>query len=182
MAVTRAEFEQYQQIAKDYLERAGIVITGEEAKRLEIADLGLGEYELTGLALLVYVNTDRVCAKELVLMPGQTCPQHFHPPVQGQPGKEETFRCRWGEVYLYVPGEPTPNPKARPPQHRKDTYTVWHEIVLRPGDQYTLMPETWHWFQGGPEGAVVSEFSTRSTDENDLFTDPAISRAPEVMD
>ncbi|RPI98006.1 MAG: hypothetical protein EHM39_08655 [Chloroflexi bacterium] len=49
MAVTRAEFEQYQQIAKDYLERAGIVITDEEAERLEIADLGLGEYEQTGL-------------------------------------------------------------------------------------------------------------------------------------
>jgi len=54
--------------------------------------------------------------------------------------------------------------------------------VLKPGDQYTLMPETWHWFQGGPEGAVVSEFSTRSTDENDLFTDPRLKRAPEVIE
>ncbi len=42
------------------------------------------------------------------------------------------------------------------------------------------MPDTLHWFQGGPEGAVVSEFSTRSTDEADVFTDPAIRRAPEV--
>ncbi|MEL7675702.1 MAG: D-lyxose/D-mannose family sugar isomerase, partial [Chloroflexota bacterium] len=31
------------------------------------------------------------------------------------------------------------------------------------------------------EGAIVSEFSTRSTDENDLFTDPRITRAPEVV-
>jgi D-lyxose ketol-isomerase len=182
MAVTREEHQKYQQIAKDYLSKAGLVLTPEEEKNIEIADLGLGEYEQTGLALVTYINTERVCAKELVLMPGQTCPEHFHPPVNGQPGKEETFRCRWGEVYLYVTGEPTPNPKATPPANRKDTYTVWHEIVLHPGEQYTLYPETWHWFQGGPEGAVVSEFSTRSTDENDLFTDPDIRRAPEVVD
>jgi D-lyxose ketol-isomerase len=182
MAMTREEQQRWQQTAQEYLDRAGIVLTPEEAANIEIADLGLDEFEQTGLSLVTYINTDRVCAKELVLLPGQTCPQHFHPPVDGQPGKEETFRCRWGEVYLYVTGEPTPNPKTQPPAHRKDHYTVWHEIVLKPGEQYTLAPETWHWFQGGPEGAVVSEFSTRSTDENDLFTDPDIKRAPEVID
>jgi len=178
----RQEVLKWQHVAQEYLDRASIVLTPEEAAHIEIADLGLGEYEQTGLALVVYVNTERVCAKELVLMPGQTCPQHFHPPVNGEPGKEETFRCRWGEVYLYVPGDPTLNPKAKPPAHRAHAYTVWHEIVLRPGDQYTLMPETWHWFQGGPQGAVVSEFSTRSRDEYDLFTDPDISRLPVIED
>ncbi len=182
MAVTREDQAKYQALAHDYLTRAGIVLTPEEVTRLEIADLGLGEFEQTGLALLTYINTERVCAKELVLLPGQTCPQHLHPPVNGQPGKEETFRCRWGEVYLYVSGEPTPNPVAQPPAHRKDTYTVWHEVILRPGEQYTIYPETWHWFQGGPAGAVVSEFSTRSTDENDQFTDADIRRAPEISD
>jgi len=181
MAVTKEEHQKYQQLAYEYLQRAGIVLTPEERENIEIADLGLGEYEKTGLALVTYVNTERVCAKELVLLPGQTCPEHLHPPVDGKPGKEETFRCRWGEVYLYVPGEPTPNPKAKPPVGSEEYYTVWHEIVLKPGDQYTLMPETSHWFQGGPEGAVVSEFSTRSTDEHDQFTDPRLKRAPEVI-
>lgn len=176
----REEVLKWRRVAKEYLDRAGIVLTPQEEENIEIADLGLGEYEQTGLALVVYVNTERVCAKELVLMPGQTCPQHLHPPVNGEPGKEETFRCRWGEVYLYVPGEPTPNPKAKPPKGREHTYNIWHEIVLKPGDQYTIYPETWHWFQGGPEGAVVSEFSTRSTDENDIFTDPDIRRAPTI--
>ena len=182
MAMTKEELQKWQRVAKEYLDRAGIVLTPEEAERIEIADLGLGEFEQTGLALITYVNTERVCAKELVLLPGQTCPQHMHPPVGDQPGKEETFRCRWGEVYLYVSGEPTPNPKAQPPAHRKHAYTVWHEIVLRPGEQYTLYPETWHWFQGGPQGAVVSEFSTRNTDEYDIFTDPEIRRLPEIME
>ncbi len=54
------------------------------------------------------------------------------------------------------------------------------KIVLEPGQQYTLYPGTNHWFQGGPEGAVVSEFSTRSTDETDVFTDPDIVRMPVI--
>jgi len=182
MALTREQHAHWQSVAKSYLDKAGIVLTPEETANLEIADLGLGEFEQTGLALITYINTERVCAKELILLPGQTCPEHFHPPVNGQPGKEETFRCRWGEVYLYVTGEPTPNPKAIPPKGREQTYNVWHEIVLRPGDQYTLMPNTPHWFQAGDEGAVVSEFSTKSRDESDIFTDPQIQRAPEVAD
>jgi D-lyxose ketol-isomerase len=53
---------------------------------------------------------------------------------------------------------------------------VWHEIVLKPGEQYTLREKTLHWFQAGPEGAIVSEFSTRSYDDRDIFSDPDIRR------
>ena len=162
--------------AAEALAAAGIVLTPAERASMEITDLGLGAFEESGLALLVYVNTARVCAKELVLLPHQTCPQHRHPPVGDDPGKEETFRCRRGEVYLYLPGPPTSERRAAPPAARAHTYTVFHEVTLRPGDQHTIPPNTWHWFQAGNEGAVVSEFSTRSTDEHDVFADPAISR------
>ena len=135
---------------------AGIVLTPDERESIEIADFGLGDFERAGLAILVYVNTERVCAKELVLLPRQTCPEHRHPPMSGEPGKEETFRCRAGSVHLHVEGN--------------------EEIVLQPGDQFTIPPDTLHWFEAGDDGAIVSEFSTRSTDENDLFTDPRISR------
>jgi D-lyxose ketol-isomerase len=127
---------------RDFLAKANIVITDEEFSTVEIADFGLGDIERTGLQLLTYVNTDRYCAKELVLFPHQTCPEHRHPPrVGGEPGKEETFRCRYGKVYLYVEGEPTPNPQVRPPAGDEKYYTVWHEIVLSPGEQYTLPPQ-----------------------------------------
>ena len=48
--------------------------------------------------------------------------------------------------------------------------------MLRPGEQWTIPPDTLHWFEAGDEGAVVSEFSTRSRDETDVFTDPRIVR------
>ena len=93
----------------EFYEKAGIVLTDEEKAKIEFAELGLGEPEITGLQLLTYINTERCCAKEMVLFPHQTCPEHLHPTLNGVPGKEETFRCRWGKVYLYVPGEATEN-------------------------------------------------------------------------
>ena len=178
--ITKEQYETYQKKSQELFARAGIVLTDKEKGEIEIADFGLSEFEQTGLAVLVYVNTDRVCAKELVMLPNQTCPEHRHPTVAGVPGKEETFRVRWGKMYLYVPGPKTGSPSAKPPKGREKAYTVWNEIELNPGEQYTLNPNTLHWFQAGPEGAVVSEFSTRSTDENDIFTDEEIARFTKI--
>jgi D-lyxose ketol-isomerase len=140
-----------------------------------VADFGLSRLRESGLQLLTYVNTDRHCAKELVLSPGQTCPEHRHPPFDGTAGKEETFRCREGLVFLYVEGERTPEPACAPPA---GVYTVFHELRLEPGGQHTIPANTLHWFQAGPAGAVVSEFSTASRDELDVFTDPRVRRVP----
>jgi D-lyxose ketol-isomerase len=178
--ISAAEYERASALTAKMLEQAGIFITPEERSRLEVADFGLGELRQTGLQLLTYLNTDRCCAKELVMEAGQTCPEHRHPSVDGQPGKEETFRCRWGTVYVYVPGAATANAACKPPAGSEPHYTVFHEVLLGPGEQYTLSPNTKHWFQAGPGGCVVSEFSTRSTDENDIFTDPRIVRAPQI--
>jgi len=178
--LTREVIETAQQRAAQVLEAAGIVLTPAERAGIEVADFGLNELAQIGLELVVYVNTARCCAKELVLFPGQICPEHRHPPIGDNPGKEETFRCRAGQVFLYVPGEPAVNPRGNVPANRREYFTAWHEIILNPGEQYTLPPNTLHWFQSGPAGAVVSEFSTRSIDEADVFTDPEIARITKV--
>ncbi|MHC1696330.1 MAG: D-lyxose/D-mannose family sugar isomerase [Eubacteriales bacterium] len=174
--LTQAQYRQAVEKSLEYFEKAHIILTDEEKAKIEIADFGLGELEITGLELLIYVNTQRVCAKELVMFPSQTCPEHRHPPFDGTPGKEETFRCRWGEVYLYVAGEATPAPKVAPPVAPEGSYTAFHEICLKAGEQYTLPSNTRHWFQSGPEGAVISEFSTTSRDDLDIFSDKRIQR------
>lgn len=156
----------------DLFKQAGIVISDQEKQKIEIADFGLGELEKTGLQLLTYINTDRCCAKELVLFPMQTCPEHRHPDIGEQQGKEETFRCRFGEVYLYVEGVRN----CDKVYHPEGKYSVFHEVHLSAGEQYTIYPNTKHWFRAGENGAVVSEFSTKSTDECDIFTDERIIR------
>ena len=197
--IKRSEVKAAQAKAAAMLDEVGISMTPAEREGIEIAELGLGEFERTGLALITYINTDRYCGKELILFPRQTCPQHRHPritqdmrdyegnapvppaPVEGDPGKMETFRCRSGEVYLYVEGEGTKEAaKGIVPEGSEDYYNVFHEVVLKPGDQYTIPPNTWHWFQAGDEGAIVSEFSSTSRDPFDEFVDPRIKRMPEI--
>jgi D-lyxose ketol-isomerase len=180
--ITNKEIDAAQERASRMLQQAGIVITPDERKKIEVVHLGLAELAKTGLEIVVYVNNDRYCAKELVLFPRQTCPEHRHPAVDGQPGKTETFRCRWGRAWLYVPGEPVVQPKGQPPSGSESYYTVFHEIELNPGDQYTIPPNTLHWFQSGDEGAIVSEFSSTSRDESDIFTDPRINRIQEAAE
>ena len=177
----RCDYEKMRDIALDYYGRAHIVLTDEEKARIEVADFGLGVVDAVGLEILTYINTDRVCAKEMVLAPRQACPEHKHVPSPGADGKEETFRCRYGKVYLYtddggVSKRSDVTVGALPPT----TLTVFRETVLLPGEQFTIMPGTLHWFMAGDEGAVISEFSTRSTDETDVFTDARIVRAPKI--
>jgi D-lyxose ketol-isomerase len=179
--LARAEVLDARERAAAMLAAAGVVLTVAERDAIEVADFGLSQLDEVGLEVVVYVNTDRVCAKELVLFPRQTCPEHRHPPHGDSPGKEETFRCRQGVVYLYTEGVPTATPACRAPGD-ETAFTVWHEIVLRPGEQHTIPPDTLHWFQAGDGGAIVSEFSTRSTDELDVFTDPRIGRTTVVSD
>ena len=174
----RAEYEKQVAVSLEFYEKAGIVLNEDEKKRIEVVDFDLGIVNDVGLQLLTYINTERVCAKEMVLTPFQTCPEHKHVPTNGKEGKEETFRCRFGKVYLYVAGEGSRETiQGKLP---KTDVSVFHEVILNPGEQYTIMPETWHWFQAGEDGAVISEFSTRSTDETDVFTDKRIVRAPEI--
>jgi D-lyxose ketol-isomerase len=173
--------EEFREKAWQMLQKAHIVITPEEKMNMEVADCGFDDIENLGLQIVVYENNDRYCAKELVLLPRQICPEHRHPAIdERNVGKQETFRCRWGELYLYIEGEPTPNPKARVPEKYRKYLTVWKEVVLRPGGQYTLSPNAKHWFQAGDEGCVVSEFSSTSLDESDIFTDPRVQRIPQI--
>ncbi|WP_077624674.1 D-lyxose/D-mannose family sugar isomerase [Sediminibacillus massiliensis] len=176
------ETEQHQQAstrALRMLRNASIALTEEEEANIEIADFGLGRLDMEGLQLVVYVNNEQYCAKELVLFPNQTCPEHRHPPIDGRKGKTETFRCRTGKVWLYVEGGAHAREiNATIPEESNDYYTVFNEIELNPGDQFTIPPDTLHWFQAGEDGAIVSEFSTTSRDEYDIFTNPEIKRTP----
>jgi D-lyxose ketol-isomerase len=178
--LTREQVRQARERTAATLQAAGVALTSEEEAGIEVVDFGLDALDEIGAQIVVYVNTERVCAKEIVLFPNQTCAEHRHPPFDGTPGKEETFRVRTGIVFLHVEGDPTPEPKARPARADRGVYTAAREIVLSPGEQHTVPPDTRHWFQAGPEGAIVSEFSTQSRDDLDVFTDPEISRATVV--
>lgn len=170
--ITQTQLEDAHRRAKELIGKTGLVVRTEELDNVRVLDFGLGEFEQIGLQIFRLVNSPTLTVKLLVLLEDQICPQHRHTPFADSPGKEETFRCEWGELYVMLPGEPTANPKAHVPGHRAEHFTSWNETVLRPGEQLTSPPDTPHWFQAGPEGVVLWTFETKSTDEADAFADP----------
>ena len=175
--MTKKEYFIRQKKAADYLmEEAHIVLKEDEIPSIEIIDYGFEDDPVIGFQLYTYVNTPRYCAKELILYPHQTCIEHKHPPFEGSIGKQETFRVRYGTLYLHIPGEECPDRKAIIPEGAQSYLSkAAKELELHAGDMYTLLPDTWHWFQSGDEGCIVSEFSSYSTDENDILSDPRVT-------
>ena len=68
----KAKHARYVEKTLEYFKKAGIILTEEEKTRIEIADFGLNKSDKIGLQILTYINTERVCAKEMVLFPSNT--------------------------------------------------------------------------------------------------------------
>ena len=164
------------EMVAELLNKSGIFLTEDEIGNIEITDFGLNNFNHAGLIIHTYINTQRCCAKELIMLPHQVCPEHVHPSIEERQGKEETFRCRYGKVSVFIEGCVTQKPTVKLPTDT-DNYTVFHEVVLEKGEQLTLNSNAKHWFKAHSEGAVISEFSTTSNDDADLFTNKAINRA-----
>ena len=179
--ITRSEFKKARMRAADMIREAGIIITEKEGQEIDVADFGLSQLEVEGVQILTYFSTDRISAKVLVLFPNQTEPEHWHPPVSDDPGKEEIVRSISGTLRFYVPGDDNMT-EGFIPAGKDDCYTMRHEVILQPGEQIHLPPGTKHWFQAGPEGCVLYSFSTCVRDGLDGFTDPNIIRATRIVE
>jgi D-lyxose ketol-isomerase len=147
--IKREKYEHACKRALEYFQIAGIALAEKGKENFEAADCGLDALERMGLELVTCLNTKRCCAKGLGHFSGQTCPEHRHPMVSGETGKEETFRCRRGSVTRYIPDKPAQSPVGRPPKGDETNYSVFHEIKLDPGEQYTPKPDTLHCFRTG---------------------------------
>lgn len=179
--ITNSEKKEAQKRAAQMMRNAGIQINDDEIDSIEVADFGLSNLSAEGVQVFTMVNTDRLAAKVLVLVPHQTEPEHWHPKVGSDPGKQETIRHIWGDLRFYVEGADTLKEGFIVPG-KEDAYTLRHEIILEPGDQLSFEPYEKHWFQAGTRGAVLYSFSTTVRDGLDGFTDPEIQRNTIVTD
>lgn len=179
--ITKEQQKTAQKRAAEMIRQAGIKITEKEANSVGIVDFGLSNLEKEGVQVITLIQTERISVKVLVLFPNQTEPEHWHPPVDDDPGKEETVRVISGIVYFYIPGEDTLK-EGFIPEGKEDYYTMRKEIVMIPSDQITLAPGEKHWFQARDKGAVMYSFSTIARDALDQFTDPDIVRITKIVD
>ncbi len=179
--ITKEQQRSAQKRAVEMIRKAGIQITDEEAKSIEVVDFGLNNLEKEGVQVFTLVQTERISVKVLVLFPNQTEPEHWHPPVGDDPGKEETIRVLSGTVYFYIPGGNTFK-EGFIPDGKTDCYTMRNEIIMKSSDQITFAPGEKHWFQTHEGGAVMYSFSTIARDALDRFTDPDIVRITKIAD
>ncbi len=177
--IRRSRARELQRRAVELLDKAAIRLTAAERSLIEVADFGLGDPEREGAQIFTFVQTDRYAAKAIVLLPGQTLPEHWHPRVGDDPGKQETVRVAWGTLYVVGEGEATLS-AARIPRGKEAVYTLRHEEILGPAGSRTFRPGEKHWFQAGAEGAVVYSFSSVVRDALDGFTDPAVQRITRI--
>ena len=184
--IARPTYDAVCREALTLIDRAHLPLTEAERGRIVAADFGLGDVRREGIEVLTLFETGRVAAKILVLLPHQTEPEHWHPRVGDDPGKEETVRAVWGDLYFYVPDDFDVGRDADPPtegvekgfvvEGKEAFYTLRREVDLRPGQQLTFPPMTPHWFQAGPRGAVMFSFSTPVRDGLDGFRDSGVVR------
>jgi D-lyxose ketol-isomerase len=169
--------EQVRAQAAALIRRSGFPVTATELANLQLNDFGLGQLVVEGFEFIDLVLTARLRVTLLVLLPYQTLPEHYHPADDPDGGKEETLRCLWGETRLYVAGQPGPHP-PRLPVGKEALYTCRHEIILRPGQQWTFEPATPHWLQGGPAGSVNLAMQNRVDETRNVFTDKQSTGCP----
>ncbi len=179
--IKRSEYNKLQQLAGEMMIEAGIVLREDEIERIAIADFGLSDIYNEGGQILTFFETARIGTKVIALLPNQTLPEHWHPPVGNDPGKEEIIRAISGEVRFYIPGKGEIK-KGFIPNGKTDCYTMRNEVIIKPGEQIILPPGTKHWFQAGKEGAVMYSFSTCVRDGLDGFTDPKIVRETKIVE
>jgi D-lyxose ketol-isomerase len=179
--IKRSVVRKAREWAFETFRKAGVPIRDDERDKIEIADFGLGRFDEQGMHLFTMVATERYAAKALALAPLQTEPEHWHPPVGDDPGKQETVRLLWGTLYFYLPGKDTLK-KGFVPRGRDAIFTCRHELVMKPGDQLTLKPGQKHWFQAAGEGAVLYTFSSTARDVLDGFSDPDVQRVTQIVD
>jgi len=177
--ITQSDFKEVCQRSIDMIEAAGIQLTEEDRAKMTAADFGLNQIKREGVQILTMFDTGRIAGKILVLLPFQTEPEHWHPTVGDDPGKEEVIRAISGELYFYIPGEDNME-RGFIVEGKSSCYTMRHEVILRPGEQLVLPAGTKHWFQAGASGAVMYSFSTTVTDLLDQFSDPDVVRKTKI--
>jgi D-lyxose ketol-isomerase len=142
----KTEYTKAQKEIKNTLKEAGIPLP--KNADVEVADFNLNDFKKVGLGLYTKINEPEYCSKWLVVLPGQTCPYHYHK------NKKETFIVLKGTVELTI----------------KDK-----KHVLKPGETLTLPQNTYHSFTS-KKGAVIEEVSTYDSSSDNYFKDERIIR------
>lgn len=161
----------------DFLEWNGYELNPRFEENLWVTDFGLGKFTTVGMGILVWATEPReeFTGMEVLLLPTQMMPEHWYVQTEEAKPKVKTIHCRYGSLYMYGEGTPTPEVRAHVPKYLKLHTTVWNEKVLYAGETSPLpKPGEKRWKQGGPMGAILTEYSTFHDLDSLRFTNPNV--------
>jgi D-lyxose ketol-isomerase len=141
-------------------------------------DFGLGKFTEVGMAGIFWVNNqkDGYFGHEIYLLPGQMIPEHRHVKTEEAGPKLEAWQPRYGWIYIYGEGAPTPGVEAHIPASHQECAVARTEQKLMPGEVGMLGgAEQWHWMLAGPEGAIVTEYATYHDGTGLRFSHPQVA-------
>lgn len=179
--ISRSQEKALRQKAAEILGQTRFPVTQKEMDCIAVADFGLSNPLQEGAQILTLFATERISAKLIILFPGQILPEHWHPPVGDDPGKEEILRGYWGNVLYFEEGDAPVDTSLIPPG-KQIAFSCGNLIELTPGAQVVIPSGVKHWMRGGPTGGCVISFSTCVRDILDQFTDKNIIRTTEIVD
>ncbi len=162
----------------DMLERFHYPIPKRLREELFVTDLGVGDFWNVGIGGIMWCNSQEYgyFSYEIMLLPGQMIPEHWHIESEGGPAKMETWHTRYGMIYTFGEGEPTEPCPVEVPASQKDFITVHHCEPLELGQVRPLNRlSAKHYMIAGPKGAVVTEYASYHDDDALRFTDPKAS-------
>ena len=162
----------------DMLERLNYPIPKLFREELFVTDLGVGDFWKVGVGGTMWCNSQEhgYFSFEIMLLPGQMIPEHWHVETEGAPAKMESWHTRYGMIYTFGEGEPTEPCPVEVPASQKDYVTVHHCELLELGQVRPLNRlNAKHYMIAGAEGAVVTEYASYHDGEALRFTDPRAS-------
>ncbi len=95
-------------------------------------------------------------------------------------GKQEYFHTIKGTGLMFLLGKPTDKPTYPIPEEHRPHNIALHKVFLEPGAGFHLDAKAPHSVVAGPEGRIVIEFSLKSRDPLDIFTNPKIDRITHI--
>lgn len=144
------------------MKNLGCPVTDGFKERLWAIDFALGEFTKVGMGGVFWINSEegKYLGHEIVLLPGQMIPEHWHVKEGEVPPKMEAWLVRHGSTYHGGEGEATELPESFP-DSQKPSLVAKNVVEAKPGDVVEMGgPEQKHWMLAGPNGAVVTEFGS----------------------
>lgn len=165
----------------EMMENLGYPISDNLRENMWVSDFALGNFPAVGMGGIFWAqeNVHGVFGHEILLLPNQMLIEHYHVAGNGLPAKNECWQARAGTSYCFGENgeDASKYPDVKVPESQKKFITV-NKVSVADAKKGNVV---WmgrigarHYQIAGPEGAVVTEYGTFHSNDNNRYTNPSV--------